>query len=82
MLLSKLQIASIGLVALATIFMVIGVSTNYWNQTVDGDKIVQTSIGLWKSCTYDEKGMPTCVDLATLKNSGLYQKSTKDLFDC
>ena len=72
MLLSKMQIASIGFVALATIFEAIGVSTNYWNQTVDSEKIVQTSIGLWKSCTYDAKGVPTCVDLTTMKNSGLY----------
>ena len=67
---SKLQLTSFLSVALATIFLIVGVSTNYWIQTVDSEKVVQSSIGLWKSCTYNAKGEATCVSWSSIKNSG------------
>ena len=67
---SKLQWVSLMFTLLATIFMIIGVSTNYWNQTVDSKKVVQTSLGLWKSCTYNEQGDASCVSWGSIKNTG------------
>ena len=67
---SKLQLTSFIFVCLATIFLIVGVSTNYWIQTVDSEEVVQSSIGLWKSCTYDAKGSASCVSLGSIKNTG------------
>lgn len=67
---SKLQLTSFVFVCLATIFLIVGVSTNYWLQTVDSEEVLQSSIGLWKSCTYDAKGTASCVSLSSIKNTG------------
>ncbi|XP_065060981.1 uncharacterized protein LOC135688177 [Rhopilema esculentum] len=67
---TKLELVSILLIGVATIFMIVGVSTNYWIQTQDAEGIVQSSTGLWKTCTYNEKGEATCSSLTSQKNTG------------
>ena len=69
--LDKLKILSICLIALATVFMVISVSTNSWYKTQDLEGIVASELGLWKACIYGGTGEP-CSSLKDNQTNGKF----------